>query len=50
MTYNKPEIMKLSTALSAIQDQNEKPGIVMTDSQTQQPFAQGTANAYQADE
>jgi hypothetical protein len=50
MRYNKPEITHLGTALGAVHDQTEKPGSLFTDSINQQPFAQGTTNAYQADE
>jgi hypothetical protein len=48
MKYSKPEVTVLDNALTAIQDQTEKPGTLDPDNMTV-PFI-GTTSAYQADE
>jgi hypothetical protein len=48
MKYEKPAVTKMSEALTAIQDHQEKPGTLFTDNMIV-PYI-GTTNAYQADE
>ena len=50
MTYNKPEVVKLDSALSAIQG-TSKPAITHTDTTTMPPTPfDASANAYESDE